>query len=259
MKKPRPNHPYKSEIWQRSPDGEKTPISLAMWQQMNAMLCTEAAKKVRKSGPPEGGIGVKNWLQHTHAGSEEASKLPANERFGHVVLRFSTISAQEWFRPLIDMVLGKDNTGGEVHLMQEVDLDDDRARYTATVPLLEHETFGDNFPERDSFLFDIILYALGIKKNDPIRKGCSTFETRTYQSQDPNKPYQAAYSLGVKLPAELEAALDRIILGQRFGILPTALCAVKIFKQKKSMTPEERLARETAAMGIKQSVTEKSS
>lgn len=222
---------------------------------MNVKLCVEAAKKFRSSGPPEGGMGVKNWLQHTHAGSESASKLPANERFGHVVLRFSTMSAQEWFRPLIDLVLGKDNSGGEIHLIQEVDMDEDKARYAASVPLMEYEALGNSTTERELFLSDVILYALGSKRNDPLRKDCGTFETRAYQPKDLEKP--RVYTLGLKLPADLEASLDRIILGQRFGILPTALGPVQIFKQKKTMTPEERLARETALLGINKTLPEK--
>ena len=246
QKKNRPNHPFKIEIWQQDKDGEKAPISLSTWQQMNALLCTEAAKKIRSSGPPEGGMGVKNWLQHTHPGSEQASLLPANERFGHTVLRFSSLSAQEWYRPLVDMVQGKDNTGNQVHLVQEVDSDDLRAKYSATVAYLDYETFGDNQKQRDAFFYEIIMYAIGINKSNILMEECGIASSRVIKQE--GKPLQ--WSLGLKLVPMAESRLDKIILDERFGILPTALCPVKILKQKNTVTKEDLLAVKTKEMGI---------
>ena len=234
------------EIWQLGADGEKVPISLAVWHQMNALISTEATKKIRSEGPPQGGMGVKNWLQHTHPGTEKASLLPPNERFGHVVLRFNTLSAQDWFRPLVEMVEGKDGAGNQVHLIQEVDSDETRAKYSAAIDLTEYETFGDTQKEKDTLFYEIIMFALGVDKLSSLMHECGTYSSR-YLKQD-GKPDQ--WCLGIMLVPMLESRLDKIILDERFGTLPTAVCPVRILKQKNTMSKEDLLAARMNATGI---------
>ena len=158
---------------------------------------------------------------------------------------------------MITLVRGKDSTGKQVHLVQEVDSDDGRARYTATVPHSDYETFGDTPKQRDTFFFEIILYALGANK-DNIGRASEDFDTISsrYIKQDAKPPL---WSMGLKLTPDIESKLDKIIIDERYGILPTALCPVRILKQKKSPTPEDRIVQETEAMQINNAEQTKSS
>ena len=218
------------------------PISFAAWRQMNTLLCIAAANKVRSEGPPTGGMGVKMFVQHTHPGSEKASQLPHEERFGHAVLRFSTLAAQEWYRPLIENALGTDQDGNLMKLSHEAESDDDRARYTVSLLAYEFETCGNTEEERTSFLIHIILAAIGAGKPED----CGTFSSRVLSTEGK----EDLWSVGLKFPPLVETALDKILLSQRYGVLPTAICPVRILKQKKTGVAEEKLVEATLNLKV---------
>ena len=158
-KRPKQNHPYKIEVWLRK-QGKKEPISLASWKKMDTLLCIAAADKVRKLGPPKGGIGMKNWLQHTHPGSDKATQLHPSRRLGHAIIRFSTFEAQEWYRPLVEEALGTDDEGEMMQLSLDAESDDARAKYTGSVLRYEFITLGDTDEQRNALLLKLILSAI---------------------------------------------------------------------------------------------------
>ena len=240
-KRPRQNAPYKIEVWHKA-EGKNAPLSLASWKQMNTLLCANAATKVRNEGPPVGGIGIKNFVQHTHPGSEKASELPNEERKGHAVLRFSTLAAQEWYRPLITEVLGHDQDGNLMKLALEAESDDDRARYTASLPKYEYESIGNTDEERQDSLISIILAAIGVGKQED----CDISPPRILTAEGK----EDLWSIALKLPPTVEVALDKILLNQRYGTLPTAICPVKVLKQKRTTTAEERIIEATRNMAM---------
>ena len=231
-KKPRQDHPFKLEVWQKS-NGKREPISFAAWKQMDTLLCIAAAEKVRGEGPPTGGMGLKNWTQHTHPGSDKAAQLPPEERMGHAVLRFSTMEAQEWYRPLVRAAMGIDTDGNPVQLSEDAQSDDPRARYTASLLNSNFITFGDTEEERKDLLMKIILAAIGVGQLEE----CGTAPSRMLTAEGK----EDLYSFGLRFPPLVETALDKILLQQRYGILPTAICPVRFLKQRKTETPEERL------------------
>ena len=240
-KKPRQDHPFKMEIWQKT-DQKKVAISLAAWQQMDTLLCISAADKVRSQGPPKGGIGMKNWIQHTHPGSDKSSQLKPEERFGHAILRFSTIDAQDWYRPLVQAALGTDQDGNLMKLDLDAESDDDRARYSASLLNSNLITFGDTEEERTELLLKIILAAIGIGK----REECETLSSRIIHTEGKDD----LWSIGIKFPPVVETGLDKILLGQRYGILPTAICPVRFLKQRGTVSAEEKLVSATSKMVI---------
>ena len=239
--KQRQDHPFKMDIWQKA-DGKKAAISLAAWQQMDTLLCISAADKVRSQGPPKGGIGMKNWIQHTHPGSEQSSQLPPEERFGHAILRFSTIDAQDWYRPLVQAALGTDQEGNLMKLDLDAESDDDRARYSASLLNSNFITFGDTEEERTGLLMKIILAAIGIGKPEE----CGTLSSRILHTEGKDD----LWSIGIKFPPVVETGLDKILLGQRYGILPTAICPVRFLKQRGTVSAEEKLVSATNKMMI---------
>ena len=58
------------------------------------------------------------------------------------------------------------------------------------------------------------------------------------------------WSVGFRFPPLVETALDNILLNQKYGILPTAICPVRFLKQRKSETPEEKLVEATNRMNV---------
>ena len=180
---------------------------------------------------------MKNWTQHTHPGIEKASELPPEERMGHAVLRFSTLEAQEWYRPLVRAALGTDADGNAVQLAEDAQSDDPRARYTASLLNSNFITFGDTEEERKDLLMKIILAAIGVGTLEE----CGTNPSRMLTAEGK----EDLYSIGLRFPPLVETALDKILLQQRYGILPTAICPVRFLKQRKTETPEERLVSAT--------------
>ena len=240
-KRPRQDFPFKTEIWQRK-DGKNQPISLEAWRQMDAVLCASAANKVRSQGPPKGGIGVKMWTQHTHPGSEKASTLPPAERYGHAILRFSTMEAQEWYRPLVAEALGPDQDGQLIKLSIDVESDDPRARYTGSILHYEFSTMGESEEERTAFLLKIVLSAINVDTPEE----STIFGGRLQETEGKEDLWAASF----KFPPLVETALDKILLGQRYNVLATAICPVKFLKQKKAETQEEKLIKATTRMNV---------
>ena len=245
-KKTKANHPFKMEVWEQDKDGRKAPLSLANWKQMNKRLVFAAANKVRADGPPRGGIGMKHWLQHTYPGSEKAMELPEDKRLGHTVLRFSTLEDQEWFRPLVREVLGKDLLGGEVSLAVDVESDDDRARYSVTLTADDFMELGQDTEEREALILDLVLYAIGIVKDSPDGKSSEINSSRIIKTEGK----EDQWTLALRLPLTVEAMLDTILMGQRFGFLPTAIGPMRVFKQSKNKSAEEALIRGTESMDV---------
>ena len=245
-KRPRQNHPYKIEIWHKK-EGKRAPISLEDWRQMDTLLCISAAEKVRKEGPPsKGGMGLKNWTQHTHPGSDKASQLPEEERYGHAILRFSTLNAQEWYRPLVEAALGTDRDGELMQLSLEADSDDSRARYSGSVLYREFTTLGDSEEERNDLLLRIIMSAIDEPYAVDEPQKCEIFGGRLLRSEEKDN----LWSVTFKVPKLVETALDNILLGQRYGILPTAICPVRFLKQKNAETTEEKLIEATNELKV---------
>ena len=237
-KRSKQNHPDKIEVWLRK-DGKKAPIDLAAWKQMDTLLCIAAVDKVRKSGPPKGGIGMKNWLQHTHPGSDKATRLHPSRRLGHAIIRFSTLDAQEWYRPLVEEALGTDEEGELMQLSLDAESDDARARYSGSVLRYEFTTLGDTDEQRNSLLLKLILSAI----DEPYEERDSEISRGRILSTDGKEDLWRFLSL-------TETALDNILLNQRYGILPTAVCPVRLLKQKRAETPEEKLIEATSQMKV---------
>ena len=229
------------EIWKKS-DTKKAAISLATWQLMDTLLCSAAANKVRTKGPPKGGIGMKNWIQHTHPGSDQSSKLQPEERFGHAILRFSTIEAQEWYRPLVEAASGADDDGNLMKLDLDAESDDDRARYSASLLNSNLITFGETEEKRTELLLEIILAAIGGGKTED----CDTLPSRIIHTEGKDD----LWSIGIKFPPAVETRLDEILLGQRYGVLPTAICPVRFLKQRGNVSEEEKLVAATSNMAL---------
>ena len=187
---------------------------------------------------------MKNWIQHTHPGSEKASGLPAEERYGHTIIRFSTHEAQEWYRPLVDAVLGTDEDGELMKLSLDAESDDARARYTGSVLSYEYTSLGDTEEERNMFLLKVILSAI----NEPYEEQPSEISGGRMLS---TAGKEDLWSVNLRFPSLTETALDTILLNQRYGILPTAVCPVRLLKSKKSETPEEKLVEAASRMNVK--------
>ena len=247
QKKTKANHPFKMEVWAQDKDGKKVPLSLANWRQVNKLLCFSAASKARAAGPPpRGGMGMKHWLQHTYPGSDKASELPEDKRLGHTVLRFSTLEALEWYRPLVTEVLGKDLHGKDVSLAVDVESDDERARYSVTLPADDYMELGEEDEDRDAFILDLVLWAIGILKDSPDAKSCKIHSSRVIKTEGKEDQWTVA----LRLPLTVEAMIDNTLMGQRFGFLPTAIGPMKVLKQAKGKTGEEALIRSTQSMDV---------
>ena len=244
-KKKRVFYDFKINIWNRQLEGDlRDPISLADWRIMNTQLCTAAASKVRSCGPPNGGVGQKHWQEHSD-GTKKTSELPDTQRFGHTVIRFSTLEAQEWYQPLVDSVLGIAQDGRAIKLTTEVEQDDDRARYVFSLPAVDFHAFGKTKEEREVLLKDLILAAL-----DPeiINIGVTTMiepkDCQVYSSflhQERNK--EDMWKIGMKFPTLLETKLDAILQGEKFGILPSAITGLRVLKKQSSGTREGHISR----------------
>ena len=83
------------------------------------------------------------------------------------------------------------------------------------------------------FLIKIILAAIGVGKPEE----CGTSPSRILTTEGK----EDLWSVGLKFPPLVETALDKILLNQRYGVLPTAICPVRILKQRKTASAEERL------------------
>ena len=225
---------YKVNIWDRR-DGKNNPISLANWRVMNVLLCEAAARKLRQDGPPRGGIGQKHWQEHSD-GTIKTSELPETERIGHTVVRFSTIEAQNWFQPIIDSVLGTAQDGSQIQLATEVEEKDGRARYVLSVPVADFNAFGQTKEERELLLSDAVMAALeGQREEAELSKIYSSFLHQEKGKED-------MWKVGFKFPTLLETKMDKILRGENFGILPTAVTNVRVLKKQNSTTEEERIS-----------------
>ena len=161
-KKKRVLYDYKINIW-NGQGAVKEPISLADWRIMNVQLCAAAAGKMRSCGPPKGGVGQKHWMEHSD-GTKKTSELPDTQRMGHTVIRFSTIEAQDWYKPLVEMVLGIAQDGKPIKLITEIEEDDGRARYVFSLPAADFHAFGKTKAEREELLVDSVLAATGAER-----------------------------------------------------------------------------------------------
>lgn len=218
--------------------GQNVPISLANWRIMNVQLCALAATKVRQMGPPQGGVGQKHWQEHSD-GTRKTSELPETERFGHTVIRFSTIEAQEWYKPLVDQVLGTAQDGSEIKLGTEIESDDKRARYVFSLPAADFTAFGNSKEERASVLKHCILGALGITLDSDLAKSCDMYSSFLFE----DKGRDNLWKVGFKFPPLVETQMDSALKGEKFGVLPTAITGVRVLKKQNSTTLEEELSR----------------
>ena len=237
-KKKRVMYDFKINLWDRT-DGEKKPISLSNWRIMNVLLCEAAAKKLRADGPPRGGIGQKHWQEHSD-GTRKTSELPDSERIGHVVIRFSTMEAQEWFQPLADNVLGTTQDGTVIELSTEVEVKDGKARYVLSLPAADFTAFGDTKKEREDTITTSILAAMEELSDDgdDDAERCQIYSSFLFQ----DKPREDMWKIGVKFPTLLETKMDSILRGEKFGILPTAIASVRVLKKQNSTTVEEEIS-----------------
>ena len=206
---------------------------------MNVQLCVAAAAKMRSSGPPSGGVGQKHWMEHSD-GTKKTSELPDTERLGHTVIRFSTIEAQEWYKPLVDSVLGIAQDGQPIKLATEVEEDDGRARYVFSLPAADFHAFGNNKAEREELLVDSILAASGAERAIIGPKDVPLYSSFLHEE----KSGAEMWKCGMKIPALLESQLDALLQGEKFGILPTAITSMRVLKKQDSKLPgEARISR----------------
>ena len=230
---------FKLNLWDRREGGDKKPITLANWRIMNALLCEAAARKLRVEGPPRGGIGQKHWQEHSD-GTKKTSELPDAQRFGHTVIRFSTIDAQQWYQPLVDAVLGTAQDGTIIELATEIEEDDTRARYVFSLQAADFHAFGNSKEGREELLKVAILAAIGGDKNvKESHKDCQLYSSFLHQEKNRDEMWK----IGVKFPTLLETQLDAILQGEKFGILPTAITNVRVLKKQNSGSGEARISR----------------
>ena len=243
-KKTRVFYDYKINIWNKQGD-LKSPISLAHWRIMNVKLCTAAARKMVSSGPPKGGVGQKHWQEHSD-GTKKTSELPDEQRFGHTVIRFSTIEAQEWYQPLVDQVLGTAQNGQPIQLITETEGDDDRARYVFSLPAADFQAFGKIKEEREDVLKSCILAAIESPKELFSHEDCPFYSSFLHQEKNKEDMWKA----GMKFPTLLETKLDALLQGEKFGILPTGITGLRVLKKQGSGTKEERISRQLKKTNI---------
>ena len=247
-KKKRAFYTFKLNIYQGtsgSNQKEKLPISLPAWRVMNGKLCAAAAAKYRSDGPPKGGVGQKHWQEHSD-GTRKTSELPEEERFGHAVIRFSTAEAMEWYRPLIWAVDGTTQDGTIITLKEEDESDDDRARYVCSLPAADFKQFGNTKEEAETLLRTVIIDAIGIRNGSDLARNCEYYSSFLFQEKGKDDLWKA----GLKLPPQVEAMLDTILMGEKFGILPTAITSVRVLKKQNSLSVEKRLAGQVAKMAV---------
>ena len=91
-------------------------------------------------------------------------------------------------------------------------------------------------------VMQIAIAAIGVGKPEE----CAMSSARLLTSEGKDD----LWSIGIRFPPLVETALDKILLHQRYGILPTAICPIRILKQKKTESPEERLIAATNKMAI---------
>ena len=221
-------------------DGHKKPISLEDWRIMNVQLCVAAAQKLTNHGPPKGGVGQKHWQEHSD-GTKKTSELPDAERFGHTVIRFSTVDAQYWYEPLVASVLGTAQDGRAIKLSTEKESEDGRARYVFSLQEADFNAFGNSKEEREHILKRAI-FAVGTAQSaedyDKINEECSIYSSFLFQERNRDNMWK----IGIKLPIELETQLDSYLKGEKFGIIPTAITGVRVLKKQNSKTLEEKLS-----------------
>ena len=244
-KKKRVMYDYKMNLWDRR-DGEKKPITLDNWRIMNVLLCEAAARKLRKDGPPKGGIGQKHWQEHSD-GTRKTSELPETERIGHTVIRFSTMEAQNWYQPVVDSVLGTAQDGSSIKFATEVETKDGRARYVISLPAADFTAFGNTKEEREATLMASMFGALeesvdyGDNDDEDI---CRIYSSFLFQ----DKSREDMWKMGVKFPTLLETKMDAILRGEKFGILPSAITSIRVLKKQNSTMEEDRINRISQAL-----------
>ena len=158
---------------------------------------------------------------------------------GHTVIRFSTIEAQEWYRPLVDSVLGIAQDGKPIKLTTEIEEDDGRARYVFSLPAADFHAFGKTKGEREELLVDSILAATGAERAIIGHKEVPLYSSFLHEE----KNGQEMWKCGMKFPALLETKLDAILQGEKFGILPTAITSIRVLKKQSSGSGEARISR----------------
>ena len=126
------NSKFKISIWNEKGTNKRVPISLHDWNTMKERLSLSAETKVREEGMPRGDIGQGHWAEHND-GTTKTSELPDEQRFGHIVITFSTLEAQQWYRPLVDAVLKDFEFTIAANDILNEDEDDDGANSTATM------------------------------------------------------------------------------------------------------------------------------
>ena len=207
---------------------------------MNIQLCVAAAQKLTNHGPPKGGVGQKHWQEHSD-GTKKTSELPDTERFGHTVIRFSTVDAQHWYEPLISSVLGTAQDGRAIQLSTEKESEDGRARYIFSLPEADFNAFGNSKEERENIIKRAV-FAVGTAQSaedyDKINEECSIYSSFLFQERNRDNMWK----IGIKIPIELETQLDAHLNGEKFGIIPTAIIGVRVLKKQNSKTLEEQLS-----------------
>ena len=247
-KKKRITYDYKISLWDCS-TGQQKPISLADWKVINNQITRAATKKLKDHGPPQGGVGLKHWQEH-YDGKKKTCELPDNERFGHAVIRFTTVDAQNWYHAVASSVLGTAEDGSTIKLSSEIESKEGRARYIFTLPETEFNSFGNTKEEREDILKFLIYGATGMStvgdSNIQINAECSVYSSFLFQE----KNRENIWKMGMKFPFEMEYTLDSHLKGEKFCILPTAITGVGIQKRENSKAMNKKLSQiKTAADG----------
>lgn len=233
---------YKLNLWDFR-DGQKKPISLSDWRIMNAQICTAAVLKLKNQGPPCGGVGQKHWQEHSD-GTIKTSKLSDSERFGHVVIRFSTLEAQNWYDAITSTVLGTAQDGKKIQITSEIEAKDGRARYVFSVQEADFTAFGSTHEEREDTLKLLIFSGSGLANSksskedlDAINAKTSIYSSFVFQEknrQEKNRQREDLRKMGMKFPFEYETQLDTILQGENFGVLSTSITPVRVLKKEDS-------------------------
>ena len=237
-KKKRAMYEYRLNLWDFR-DGTKKPISLADWRVMNIQLCKAAALKLRKQGPPNGGVGQKHWQEHSD-GTKKTSLLPETERFGHTVIRFSTADAQNWFEPLVGAVLGTAQDGRQIQLAPERENEDGKARYVFSLPEADFTAYGESKGEREDVLKLLIFGATGMATKESLdlaNRECPIYSSFLFQERNKDDMWK----MGMKFPFQAEERMDSLMGGETFSVLPTAITNVRVLKKQNSKEMEKKL------------------
>ena len=231
---------FKLSLWDYR-DGQKKPISLADWRIMNVQICVAAAQKLKDHGPPQGGVGQKHWQEHSD-GTKKTSELPDNERFGHAVIRFSTVDAQNWYEAVASSVLGTAQDGTTIKLSSERESDDGRARYVFSLPEADFKAFGNTKEEREDVLKFLIYGATGMayfqESLIKLNAECAVYSSFLFEEKNRDNMWK----MGIKFPFEMESTMDSYLKGEKFGILPTAITGVRVLKKQTSKAMDKKLS-----------------